>query len=287
MAPTTRRTAAASPPPPPSNPPTITTHPPVEVAVVGGGLCGTLAAATLAREDGASVLVLDASPPSSVAPGGVWATAANAHSRLQAAACLYEWDAPPGPPRLTPQVEAAAETGGWEWSPARVARALAARASTALARVDAATVRAAIERYGVEAGVAARTRRGATVTAVKEGGPGGGFWVEWEEEVEVVKVVEAGSSKKAAAATTTTTTTTRHRVAADSVIVASGLLGRQLSPADRGLPPGLEGGGGRDGGRPVFRGVVSYGGRTGGVDCVAGDPAVVGDKVRACVCVWF
>jgi len=225
-------------------------HPAVEVAIIGGGLCGTLAAAELVAKDGASVLVLDAAPPSTPA-GGVWATAANAHSRLQAAACLYEWDAPPSAPRLTTTEKGG---GGWGWFSR-------ARAAASLARVPAPAVRAAIERFATEAGVAARTRRGAIVTCVREGGPGGGFWVEWEEEGEE----EEGEGQQA--------NKTRHTVAADAVIVAAGLLGRQLSPSDRGLPPGLEPGG-------VFRGMVTHGGRQGGVDCAAGDPRAVGGKVR-------
>jgi len=67
--------AAPMPPPPPPR----TRDPiPVDVAVVGGGVSGTLAAAALAR-DGATVRLLDAAP----APGGVWRTAANSYSTLQ------------------------------------------------------------------------------------------------------------------------------------------------------------------------------------------------------------
>jgi hypothetical protein len=235
----------------------VTTHPPVEVAIIGGGLCGTLAAAELTGRDGARVVVLEASPRATPL-GGVWATAANGHSHLQAAACLYEWDAPPGQPRLAKRE--GGRGGGW----GRAAR-------RALARVDAPAVTAAIAAFSAGAGVPALTRYGATVTAVTEGGPGGGFWVEWEEAAaaEEEGAGGGGATKKRGGAAATST----HRLAADSVLVASGLLGRQLSPADRGLPPGLEAGG-------TFRGRVTYGGRVGGVDCAAGDPAAVGGKVK-------
>ena len=236
----------------------VTTHPPVEVAIIGGGLCGTLAAAELTGRDGARVVVLEASPRATPL-GGVWATAANGHSHLQAAACLYEWDAPPGQPRLAKRE--GGRGGGWGRRAAR----------RALARVDAPAVAAAIATFSAGAGVPALTRYGATVTAVTEGGPGGGFWVEWEEAAaaEEVGAGGGGATKKRGGAAATST----HRLAADSVLVASGLLGRQLSPADRGLPPGLEAGG-------TFRGRVTYGGRVGGVDCAAGDPAAVGGKVK-------
>ena len=236
----------------------VTTHPPVEVAIIGGGLCGTLAAAELTGRDGARVVVLEASPRATPL-GGVWATAANGHSHLQAAACLYEWDAPPGQPRLAKRE--GGRGGGWGWRAAR----------RALARVDAPAVAAAIATFSAGAGVPALTRYGATVTAVTEGGPGGGFWVEWEEAAaaEEEGAGGGGATKKRGGAAATST----HRLAADSVLVASGLLGRQLSPADRGLPPGLEAGG-------TFRGRVTYGGRVGGVDCAAGDPAAVGGKVK-------
>ena len=245
MAPSLTRRAAPAPavtPTPPTPSPIL--HPPVEVLIIGAGLCGTLAAAELMGKDGATVLLLDAAPASTTAPGGVWATAANAHSRLQAAACLYEWDAPPGKPRLTRLDE-------------RASFFSAARARAALARVPAATVRAAIEQFALESGAATATIRGATVTAVREGRPGGGFWVEWEQEGE-------GAWREGKA---------KHAVPAEGVIVAAGLLGRQLSPSDRGLPPGLEPGG-------IFQGTVTHGGRQGGVDCAAGDPKAVGGKVK-------
>lgn len=53
---------------------------PVEVAVIGSGVCGVLAAATLRERDGARVRVLEASPEGA---GGVWRTTANSYSTLQ------------------------------------------------------------------------------------------------------------------------------------------------------------------------------------------------------------
>ena len=63
-----------------TEPPRILDDTPVEVAIIGSGVCGVLAAAALRRRDGARVRVLEASPEGA---GGVWRTTANAYSTLQ------------------------------------------------------------------------------------------------------------------------------------------------------------------------------------------------------------
>jgi cation diffusion facilitator CzcD-associated flavoprotein CzcO len=60
-------------------PPRILDDTPVEVAVIGSGVCGVLAAAALRQRDGARVRVLEAAPRG----GGVWRTTANRYSTLQ------------------------------------------------------------------------------------------------------------------------------------------------------------------------------------------------------------
>lgn len=73
-------------PPPTSSPysgeerPRILDDTPVEVAIIGSGVCGVLAAATLRQKDGARMPVLEASPAGA---GGVWRTTANNYSTLQ------------------------------------------------------------------------------------------------------------------------------------------------------------------------------------------------------------
>jgi protoporphyrinogen oxidase len=73
-----------SPPPPTDQPPSqqqrTLNDTPVEVAVIGSGVCGVLAAAALRQRDGARVRVLEASPAGA---GGVWRTTANHYSTLQ------------------------------------------------------------------------------------------------------------------------------------------------------------------------------------------------------------
>ena len=75
--PTTTTTSASTPEPESER---ILDDTPVEVAVIGSGVCGVLAAAELRRRDGAQVRVLEASPEGA---GGVWRTTANQYSTLQ------------------------------------------------------------------------------------------------------------------------------------------------------------------------------------------------------------
>lgn len=76
----------SSSPPPPPPPSRILDDVPVEVAVIGSGICGVLAAATLRDREGARVRVLEASPEGA---GGVWRTTANAYSTLQVCSAFF------------------------------------------------------------------------------------------------------------------------------------------------------------------------------------------------------
>lgn len=79
----------------PSEAPRILDDIPVEVAIIGSGVCGVLAAATLRQKDGARVHVLEASP---VGAGGIWRTTANDYSTLQVR--LFLFSLTPSPPSL-------------------------------------------------------------------------------------------------------------------------------------------------------------------------------------------
>ena len=65
--PTTTTTSASTPEPESER---ILDDTPVEVAVIGSGVCGVLAAAELRRRDGAQVRVLEASPEGPAESGG-------------------------------------------------------------------------------------------------------------------------------------------------------------------------------------------------------------------------
>ena len=69
-------------------PPRILDECPVEVAIIGSGVCGVLAAASLRETEGAKVRVLEAS---SAGAGGVWRTTANSYSTLQVRLCFYSF----------------------------------------------------------------------------------------------------------------------------------------------------------------------------------------------------
>lgn len=132
------------------------------------------------------------------------------------------------------------------------------------ARAGAGAVLSAVRKYARETGVAAATSRGARVTAVTEcfsstgeerrpgglaAGGGGGFFVDYELDVGAaareqaeklrsqgigVKNNEAGGEVPSAGAATAVIE--RRRLKAATVIVATGTLGRPMSPEDRGLP---------------------------------------------------